>query len=392
MDCEYAMKLRIIGYISICFLSLNVWAYPNLITYGYHSCSSCHYNPMGNGPLTDYGRAFGASELADRQFVSDALSKDDEKLAELSGFFFGKPPVSWLRPSASYRGLYYQVNPGQKGEKAQWINMDASLALVAKFFKDDKLTFVVQGGYAPKPMQARNSGKEISEFRSREHYIGYRFTKTFGVYVGLMDKAFGIRVPDHIAFSRSVTRLNQNDQTHGVLFHLLTKNWEWAVQPFVGNMVQDEELRQKGATTQLSYKVGDVSRVGISFAKSNSEYFATTMYSTDFRTGFGESSSLMLEVGQVENTPKGLEKTTNRYIFMQNHWKLHRGLYSLLTVEMLQPDISTNGEIYRFGPGVQYFPTNRLEVRADIYDMRQRSSAAYTDDMWAVTGQVHLWF
>jgi hypothetical protein len=397
MDPEYVtmrvgLKIRFLILVILGAGANFAQAYPNYISFGYHSCISCHYNPMGNGPLTDYGKSVAATELTDRLLLPNPLASDDEKLADMSGFFFSKPTVDWLRPSASYRGLYYDSDPGKSTEKTQWINMDASAALVAKFFENDKLIFVGNIGYAPTPLQEVGSGKGYANYRSRESYIGYRVTQAFGIYAGLMDKAFGIRVPDHIAFSRTATRLDQDDQTDGVLFHVLTENWELAVQPFVGNLVQESNLREKGVTVQMGTMVGDTTRLGASFAEEKSEFIKHTMYSIDARSGFGPSNSLLFEIGQVESTPLNETKTTDRYVFLQNQWLLHRGLSSILTAEMQQPDITKNGEVYRFGPGIQYFPVYRMELRADIYDTRGRSSAAYSDDSWMVTGQVHLWF
>jgi hypothetical protein len=366
-------------------------AYPSYISYGYQSCLACHFNPMGNGPLTDYGRSVAATELSDRMLWSQRLRKDDEKLADLSGFFFGKPPVDWLRPSASYRGLYYETNPGRKDKKGQWINMDASAALVAKFFAQDKLIFVGQISYAPKPLASQGDGKTYESYRSRETYMGYRFTKSFGIYAGLMDKAFGIRVPDHIAFSRMVTRNTENDQTHGILFHYLSEKFEFALQPFAGNLVQENNLRQKGGATQIGWMTGETTRLGASLAVSSSEVLAMTEYSIDVRSGFDKGNSLLLEVGQVASTPKGGTQSTDRYVFLQNQWLLRRGLSTILTAEMFQPDIKVSGETYRFGPGIQYIPIQRVELRADIYDTREHSPS-YSDDSWAVTGQLHLWF
>jgi hypothetical protein len=371
---------------------LKAAAYPNYISYGYHSCVSCHYNPMGNGPLTDYGKAVASTELTDRVFWPKSIADNDEKINDLTGFFFSKPTVDWLRPSASYRGLYLETDPGKGSQKSRWINMDASAALVAKFFTDDKLILVGSISYAPSPIAEASSGKSFKNYRTREHYIGYRFSPDFGIYAGLMDKAFGIRVPDHTAFSRTVTRLDQDDQTHGVLLHYLTDVFELAVQPFVGNLVQEKNLRQQGVTAQTGIFLGDTTRLGASYANSKSEFLAETMYSVDARAGFGSSNSLLFELGQVQSTPAGGKKSTDRYVFLQNQWLLRRGLSPLLTAELLQPDIKANGEIYRFGPGIQYFPTYRVELRADIYDTRERSSAAYSDDSWMITGQVHLWF
>jgi len=367
-------------------------AYPNYISFGYHSCISCHYNPMGNGPLTDYGKSVAATELSDRLFLSNQLATDEDKLADMTGFTFSKPTQDWFRPSMSYRGLYFDMAPGKDSSKPQWVNMDASASLVLKFLENDKLILVGDIGYAPTPLEEQGSSQKYDNYRTRNAYIGYRFTQSFGVYAGLMDKAFGIRVPDHIAYSRTVTRLDQDDQTEGVLFHYLTENWEFALQPFIGNLVQESALREKGATVQIGRMIGENARLGASFAASQSSFIKQTMYSVDMRSGFGPSNSLLFEVGQVESTPVNEAKTTDRYVFLQNQWLLRRGLSSLLTAEMNQPDIHRNGEIYRFGPGIQFFPIYRVELRADVYDTRDRSSAAYSDDSWMVTGQVHVWF
>lgn len=397
MDSEYVtvvptMSARFSILLIGLMLGSSAYAYPSYISLGYHSCVSCHYNPMGNGPLNDYGKSVAATELTDRIFFSHQLANDDEKLADLSGFLFQKPKVEWLRPSASYRGLTFSQNPGKASAKSEWINMDASAALVLKFLQADKLTFAGNISYAPTPLQERGNGKKYQNYRSREYYMGYRFSQSFGTYVGLMDKAFGIRVPDHISFSRTVTRLDQDDQTLGVLFHYLGENFEMALQPFLGNPVQETNLREKGASVQIGRMITDNSRIGASFASSKSNFIQRTMYSIDARAGFGTSNSLLFEVGQVESTPVNASKTTDRYVFLQNQWLLRRGLSSILTAEFNQPDIKRNGEIYRFGPGIQWFPIYRMELRVDVYDTRDRSSAAYSDDSWLVTGQVHVWF
>jgi hypothetical protein len=161
----------------------------------------------------------------------------------------------------------------------------------------------------------------------------------------------------------------------------------------MGNLVQDAKLRQKGATMQIGRMIGEGSRVGLSAASSSSDELAITMYALDVRAGFDKGNSLLLEVGQVDDKAKSAAtKTSSRYVFMQNQWRLRQGLYSILTAEGEQPDIKQNSQTYRFGPGLQYFPIYRVELRADVYDTRIRNSAAYSDDQWMLTGQVHLWF
>lgn len=363
-------------------------AYPNFISFGYQSCAACHYNPYGNGPLTDYGRALSATEVSDRLFANRKTT--EEQLGEKSEFF-GKPAgPKWLRPSIDYRGLYLSRNLGEDNVKDEYMTMDLNATVVAKFLARDKLTFVGQIAYSPKPRALKDS--DMQEYRSREHYVGYRFNKELGVYAGLMDKVFGIRVPDHIAFSRTVTGLAQNDQTHGALFHYATTAFEIGVQPFVGNMVQDAELRQKGVTSQAEVTLGEFARAGASVLSSSSDYLQTLMYAAHTRVGVGKGHSIMAEVGEVARTPVASDVTTrSRYVFTQTHVRARRGLWGLLTLEALKPDVDVEAQIYRIGPGLQFFPFQRLELRADAYNTHRQAKGAPATESWDLAAQFHVW-
>ncbi len=363
-------------------------AYPNFISYGYGSCLTCHYNPHGNGPLTDYGRALSATEVSDRFFSGKKTT--EEQITDRSGFLFSPPSQTIVRPSMDYRGLYLKRNYRDEAEKDYFITMDLNATVVAKFLKRDKLTLVGQIGYAPKPL-ALAGQNDIETYRSREHYVGYRVAKEFGIYVGLMDKVFGIRLPDHIAFSRTATSLVQNDQTHGVVFHYSGPAVELGIHPFVGNLVQSADLRQKGISGMLEVPVGTFARVGASGLGSASEYLFTAAGALHARIGIGQGNSVLIESGQVEKQVEASKKTTkSRYLTTQSHLHLRRGLWALLTAEALQADLASDGMRYRVGPGIQFFPLQRLELRGDIYRnviQAGQAESASTD----VTAQIHVW-
>lgn len=370
-------------------LSLRLHAYPNYITYGYQSCMSCHYNPHGNGPLTDYGRAVSSTKIASQYFLGENV--DQEELANRSGFFEREYKQSWFRPAINYRGLFLSRNLGSSRQDNDWINMQANVSLVGKFLKRDKLIVALEVGYAPKP-RSRQGDEDIKEYRSREHYIGYRFNRNWGVYVGLMDKVFGLRIPDHIAYSRAITGLNQNDQTHGMVLHYSSPSVEFGIQPFVGNLVQDQELRQKGFTSMLELPAGDKGRWGASFLRSASEYVDTAMYSSHGRFGFGEASSVQLELGEVNRSQKkSNRKDKSRYLFTQTHLGVTHGFWGLLSLEGLQADTNNDSYNLRLGPGLQYFPYPKLELRSDVYWTKRLIHDAPNTDSWDFTAQVHFW-
>jgi hypothetical protein len=369
-------------------LSISSQAYPNYIGYGYNSCLTCHYNPHGNGPLTDYGRAVSATVIADKSIWKSDVT--DDEIGERSGFLYQKAFTSWLRPSLNYRGLALRTNIGEKQSETEVIHMMANVNVVAKFGKNDKYYASGTFGYAPKPRGHKNSDEP--EYRSREAYVGMRVNENWGVYSGLMDKVFGIRVPDHIAFSRSITGLTMNDQSMGATIHYTRPEFEAGVQYFLGNPNEDQGVKQVGFSTQMEYTLGPKTRIGGSYLTSESEYLQNSMWAIHGRWGFDKGSSIMAEFGQVTKTPVVTQTDmTSRYMFFQNHILLRRGTFYFTTVEFLWANVEKDDKVLRIGPGLQYLPFQGLELRFDLYNSRVFSETNYSDDSWAFAAQVHLW-
>ena len=112
------------------------------------------------------------------------------------------------------------------------------------------------------------------------------------------------------------------------------------------------------------------------------------------RSRFGKGSSIMAEVGQVNKSAvSGSSDIDSRYWLIQNHIKASRGLYIINTIEYFKANIKKKEDkSIRFGPGLQYFPGQGLELRTDLYNTRVFSEESVSDDTWDITGQLHLWF
>ncbi len=370
-------------------LSFNSYSYPNFIGQGYNACLTCHYNPYGNGPLNDYGRAVSATAISDR-WVHDSEKSEDE-IAQDSGFLYMKAFNSWIRPSVNYRGLSLKRNIDKGGSEAEYIHMQADINTVFRLQGNDKYIASISYGYAPTPRSQK--GEDVGNYRSREHYIGLRPTNNFGFYIGMMDKVYGIRVPDHIAFSRSVTELAQNDQSHGVLLHFNEDKYEIGVNGFIGSLYQSEDLRQKGFSTKLEYNFSNSSKPGLSFLNSTSDYIENTLLSVHGKFGLSKGSSILVELGRKRQKFLATqEQVESSFAFVQNHILLRRGTYLFVTGEYFQPDVTLESETYRLGPGLQYFLVQGVELRIDLYNTKSYSPNSVTDDSWDFAGQLHLWF
>lgn len=368
-------------------VSAKSWAYPNFIGHGYTSCLNCHYNPGGNGPLTDYGRAVAATAIA-----SGALYPDDwteEKIAYTSGFLFRKPKQNYVRTQINYRGFQLVRNPGSsRSETKQWINMQADARLILKS-PSDRFVTVINYGYSPKPQGADD---DMDEWRSREHYMGYRFTPKIGVYAGLMDKSFGLRFVEHILVNWTTPQVTQNDQTHGVMAHYLGEKTEMFFHGFLGNMSQKEDIRMKGGSFMFERTIADIHRIGASVMKTQNEYLELFSYAAHMRLNLKEGAALLGEFGQVDRKAEAsFFDKSSRYGVLQTYLRPWRGWYFFTNIEYYQDDIEKEPFFVRWGPGIQYFPIQRLELRADIYNTRNFSPDSSNMDSWMYLLQAHVW-
>lgn len=366
-----------------------VWAYPNYIGHNYNSCLNCHYNPFGGGQLTDYGRSVDATLISSAVFLPRSWSQ--EKVAEKSGFFFSKPYTTWFRPQVNYRGFSVVDNPGGARKETRWITMQEDVRLTLKFLESDKLIFV--GDYGKQPyLETPPPGVNQQDYRSRNLYVGYRFSPKLGVYAGLMDKVYGIRVVEHIAYTRTNTLTTMNDQTIGAAGHFVTQNWEGGVHFFSGNTNQESRYRMKGVSTMWERTILEAHRVGLSFMTQKNDVQTLNSASLHGRFNFHEGSALLAELGETHRVSHDDNPATNtRFGLLQASVRPWRGFYFLTNVDYQRLDLHRADYTVRWGPAIQYFPIQRVELRADIYDTRNSSPSTATKDSWTYLLQTHFW-
>jgi hypothetical protein len=364
------------------------YSYPSFIGYGYTSCLVCHFNAFGNGPLTDYGRALGATTVAGAPWFG---SGDDEVVGKRSGFLGAWGLPRWLRLGADYRGMLVNTDFTSEAAQKRFIHMQAEGSVTIRPLPNDSIIASMTLGYLP---PATGSGAKGS-FISREHYVMYQLSRRARLYAGLMDVVYGIRTPDHIASSRKMTRLAQNDQVHGVVGHLGWSNAELGAHAFTGNLAQDSRIRPTGVSVTGEIDILEKLRFGLSALYSTSSVRNRSLGAMHVRAGVGQGSSALLEGGVVMDAPKSDKTTVASYVHTQTMTRLFRGAHFLLTAEYnTQDTFRPNPRTFRVGPGLQWFPFQRIELRADVLATRflgQERSFEPTDEI-TFLGQVHLWF
>jgi hypothetical protein len=377
---------------AVSFGSSHAFGYPGFVGYGYTSCAACHYNTLGNGPLTDYGRAVSASAVSGRVFLPSSVT--DEDLAKYSGAMGAFQPFKWLRPSLDYRMLRMTTGFATSASRTRSMLMQLDGNLILKFGSRDQLVMSGTFGYTPDVTKRRTPFDDAPLIAiSREHYISYMPLRGFRAYVGKMDKAYGLRIADHEAFARKRTRNAQNDQTHGALLHLFQKKYEVALHGFIGDYLETAGNRLKGYSATAEYEPLKLWRVGASFMEARNSFTRLRAQALHSKLGAGKGMSLLTELGLVRKMPRaGSQSVTNAFYGLgQLQLRLFRGMHFLWTTEYLNSDIKTAAEKQiRFTPALQYFPIQRLEVRLDLMNSRTISPTAVTPDSWTLMNQVHV--
>lgn len=383
---------------TIGLVSNKALAYPQFIGKGYHACLTCHYNPFGNGPLNDYGRGVAASGLAGRLFAGKKTT--DEMLSNRSGFFFNKPSnKNIIKPSLDYRGVALNRNIADENSEEEWLNMQMDASISAEWGRQKE--YIATFTYSVIPSNSLPAGKSEYEVEagedltfSREHYFGYKFTPSMGIYIGKMDKVYGIRIVDHTAASRRYTRNSQYGATHGAVLHMGGEKYDFGFQIYIGDQEKVEESRTEGFTTKFEYSVTDNTRMGLSFLRDTDfNDNEKTAYAFINKMRIGKGSSLMYELGQVvTQLATGDEPTTEQYMLLQNHIYLTRGLYFMMTYQQYIDDTSGASENHVIAPGIQWFPMQRVEIRFDLQNRKSYSTGFALEDTWTYLGQLHLWF
>ncbi len=376
-------------FLSVCFVGQRSWSYATFIGFGYTNCMTCHYNPHGNGQLNDYGRALFASEIAAKPFWNK--NAKDEDLAKQSSFLLQEPTPRKFHPSFKYRELYMAPSLGGNNSYKRYV-MQADLGFAFHFDENDKYIFVGSAGYTRLPVNSDiKEGDWNYNLISREHYLRIQLNDTQFLSVGLIDVAYGLRIVDHTAFSRKGIGLDQDSQTHGVLWNYFPDKWIIGVHAFAGNQFRDEISRLQGASATAEYEIKEKLTVGVSTLVGQTQVQKRTLLGVHSRVGVGKGSSLMTEWGFNRNEPKGAgDATTGAYGIVAGTMRLIRGLDFESQLEMQKASMEDSAENYRYSVGLLYFPFQRAELRLQAVDARGLSPTEVKGDSWFLQTQLHL--
>ncbi len=361
-------------------------AYPNAISMDYPSCINCHYHPAGNGTLTDYGRTIGVNSYSAKPFWAPKAS--EEQIEKYGEFLFPgfNELQKYIRPQFNFRGLeFWNHFNAPNPAPPQWINMETDASVVIRADEDNHLFIAGSLGRVP-------TGMGSYDWISRGYYAAWRPSDALGFYAGLMDITYGIKIPDHIAFSREATGLAENDQADSFLVHYLSDNFEVFAQGFIGNLSQSADLRQKGGSFVFEGGPNPGVRYGLDLLYSTNDYRKRVLTGLHTRYKVTEGSAILAEAGMAKYIPYSGAQSTGFYALLQPSFRLTRGFYWLMTAEAFSQDwLAGTPRILRFSPGFQWFLIPKVEFRTDLELTRTLGVPTGDSDPLDLLMQVSVW-
>lgn len=382
------MEVKI--FFGLLLLPIFSWAYPDFISYGYRTCITCHYNGQGGGALNDYGRAVWSSELTSRALTGKRTA---DELGEESGFL-GRTELPWyIRPGFKYRGLFLQTDFGSSKAVNRWINMQAEGNVAIHLDKRQEKVIVASFGYTPTPRRFSTSSEPVPpNWTSHEYFLRWQLEKKQYLYIGFMDKFYGIKHPDHTAFNRALIRNSQNDQTHGVAYQYLGEKYDITGHIFLGNLGQDKDLRQVGASTLYEYALEKTVTVGATAMLLNNDYLEQKTAALISRLSFSKGKSFISEIGLKDDKNKTAGTSTlGYYAWLQGFIGLDRGYNFLTGLQLYKAELNSTSAVQnRLSVGTLFFPYPRTECRIEIVNNRTSAPENSSPDQWSLQAQVHL--
>jgi hypothetical protein len=156
---------------------------------------------------------------------------------------------------------------------------------------------------------------------SREHWLQFRFTDQLSVRGGRMVLPFGIRQPDHTAYTRTGMGLGYYGQSYGGELDYITERMAVQVAGFGGDFTQQAAgLREAGVAGSITFNVDGRASIGMSGLYGNSDLVDRIAGAWFARIRLVGASYLMAELDAQHRTTPGLVAPDSLATFARLGW------------------------------------------------------------------------
>lgn len=370
-------------------------AYPWMIRHHYASCSACHFDPSGAGPITSYGRA-----VADAVIRQNGSSETAADLPPSARFLFGalRTPA-WLELGGDVRvmSLSSKTQGAPTTNRVIWMQLDTAASVsVSGFVASGTLGFAPEGA-----LGAALTRDTENNLVSRQHWIGYQVPGSAELMLraGRMNLPFGIRNIEHTLWARKLTRTTIDDeQQYGVAAYLGAGKLRGELLGIAGNLqLRPDRYRERGYSAYLELEATDGLALGLSSLITHRGLDTVTLEETwrQVHGAFGRWATpyqplvLLTEWDYVFESSRGSYYKRGLVSYLQADWEPIQGMHVLATGEANK--IGVRDRQWSYGGWLSYawYCAPHTDIRLDgIY--QSLGSSAGSAGVFTVLLQGHV--
>jgi hypothetical protein len=226
-------------------------AEPMFISRQYTRCTTCHYSPTGGGLLTPYGRSLSRQELSTTGASPDgtqgqAKNKEEQFLWGVLG--------NTLKPV----DVGIDIRPAHLSLDFGGVSMSQNMFMTADVLAAYRANgWTVYGEVGREPTLAGSA--QSPKIDSYEYWVGHQTDNGFGFRVGRFLPAYGVRLADHTAFTRSNLGFDVYNQVYGLELSKSSEHrlLELSVGPgYADSILHDDGRRAFTATGRYQMDLG----------------------------------------------------------------------------------------------------------------------------------------
>lgn len=316
-----------------------LWAFPDMIRHGYVNCTTCHISPSGGGILTPYGREMS------KEVLSTWSAENEHKF--LHGLVATEKIENWLKFGGDVRYIqtHFEDSRIRRGDA---FLMQAQIELALSF---NKFSLVSALGEIKDPVK---DPKFVLD--TPRYYLMYT-NGAFHARAGRFQPAFGLNLPDHVLGTK--VGLGFFPQFKRDSFEMA---WIGEKFNFIGSFSEASppaaRPREKAFALQVNYNIGDRTKLGSSYWKTQEGSPDRKIYSIHALIGLSERWYIMTETALQKQIAQ-----TGIFHFDRVGYELYKGIIPIVQFQYEKSDTKlSETEVYKPGAGVHFFPRPHFEL------------------------------
>jgi hypothetical protein len=357
-------------------------AEPMFLSKQYNRCTSCHYSPTGGGLLTAYGRSLSRQELSttgrsDPSAPPPAKGKGEESfLWGALGSHLGPVDVGIdLRPS------HLSLDLGGPTSSSKDFLMTGDLLAAWRAHG-----FTVYGEVGRKPA----IGQDSAGVYSYEHWVGYESPQGLGFRVGRFFPAYGIRLADHTAYTRSLLGFDKYDQvyalevSHAGAKHLL----QVSVGPGSADAIVHGEDHPFTATGRYQWDLGPRTALVFSGLYRDKTTLAPANGSGGVAFGFAPTKRLSIWTEADAQREQGTSGAPAYSLLNETGFEVFRGFWLKISPQLRTSYGDASGGVFRWALEADALPRTHWNLGLSYYHDKARTTGFVYETLLA---QLHLY-